>query len=197
MTLTERDRRALVILGMFVAGVLLYLLIADSPAAAGSAESPQQAIAAAEKRLEKMRAVAAQVPAQEAVLKQVQAQLAVREKRVLQAETAAQAQAQLLASVRKVTRSQSPPVDIRASEFGQVRPMADAYGEAPVSVTMECGVDQLLNIVTELTAQPDLAAVSEMRVYSANQKQKTANVRLTVSTIVPKRLVPEKKGSSF
>lgn len=197
MNLSDRDRRALLILGMFVASVLLYVLISDSPAAPGSSDSPQQAIAAAEARLEKMRHVAAQVPAQEAVLKQVQAQLAEREKRVMQAETAAQAQAQLLAAVRKVTRTQNPAVEIRASEFGQVRAMGDAYGEVPVSVTMECGVDQLLNIVSELTAQPELSAINEMRVYSANQKQKTTNVRLTLTGIVPKRLVPEKKGASF
>ncbi len=197
MTVSDRDRRALLILGMFVAGVLLYLLIADSPAVAGSNESPLEAIAGVEKRLEKMRQVAAQVPAHEAMLKQVQAQLAEREKRVMQAETAAQAQAQLLAAVRKATRAQNPPVEVRASEFGQVRAMGDAYGEVPVSVTMECGVDQLLNIVTELTSQPELAVINELRVYSANQKQKTTNVRLTVTGLVPKRLVPERKGSSF
>lgn len=197
MTLTERDRRALLILGMFVVGILLYILISDSPATAESSESPRQAIAAAEQRLEKMRQVAAQVPAQETILKRVQAQLAEREKRVVQAETAQQAQAQLLSAIRKVTRSQNPAVEVRASEFGQVRPMGDTYGEAPVSVTMECGVDQLLNIVTELAAQPELASVNELRVYSANQKQKTTNVRLTVSAIVPKRLVPDKKGSSL
>lgn len=197
MTLTSRDRRALLILGMFVAGVLLYIFISDSPATAGSVESPQQAIARAEQRLEKMRQVAAQAPAQEAVLKQVQEQLTGREKRVLQAETAAQAQAQLLSAVRKVTRTQSPAVEIRASEFGQVRAMGETYGEVPVSVTMECGVDQLLNIVSELTSQPELSAINELRIYSANQKQKTTNVRLTVSAIVPKRLVPDKKGTSF
>ncbi|MDX1980587.1 MAG: type II secretion system protein GspM [Bryobacteraceae bacterium] len=197
MTLSERDRRALLILGLFVGGVLLYLLITGSPAAADNAMSPRQAIAMAEQRLEKMRQVAAQAPAQEAVYKQVAAQLAEREKRVLQADTAAQAQAQLLAAIRKVARGQNPQVDVRSSEFGQVRPLGEFYGEAPVSVTMECGVDQLLNVVSELTAQPELASVTELRVYSANQKQKTTNVRMTVSAVVPRRLVPDKKGSSF
>lgn len=197
MTLSERDRRALLILGLFVGGVLLYLVITGSPAAADSAMSPRQAIAMAEQRLEKMRQVAAQAPAQEAVYKQVAAQLAEREKRVLQADTAAQAQAQLLAAIRKVARGQNPQVDVRSSEFGQVRPLGEFYGEAPVSVTMECGVDQLLNVVSELTAQPELASVTELRVYSANQKQKTTNVRMTVSAVVPRRLVPDKKGSSF
>lgn len=197
MTLSDRDRRALLILGIFVIGVLLYTFITGSPATAESAMSPQQAIAMAEQRLEKMRQVAAQAPAQEAVYKQVGAQLAEREKRILQADTAAQAQAQLLASIRKVARGQNPSVDVRSSEFGQVRPLGEFYGEAPVSVTMECGVDQLLNIVSELTAQPELVTVNELRVYSANQKQKTTNVRLTVAAAVPRRLVPEKKGSSF
>jgi Tfp pilus assembly protein PilO len=197
MTLSDRDRRALLILGIFTIGVLLYVFITGSPATAENAMSPHQAIAMAEQRLEKMRQVAAQAPAQEAVYKLVAAQLAEREKRILQADTAAQAQAQLLASIRKVARGQNPSVDVRSSEFGQVRPLGEFYGEAPVSVTMECGVDQLLNIVSELTAQPELVTVNELRVYSANQKQKTTNVRLTLAAAVPRRLAPEKKGSSF
>lgn len=196
MTLSERDRRALLILGFAGIGVLLYVLITDSPAA-GEVDAPRESISSAEKRLDRMRKLAAQVPGREEIYKQVSAQLAAREKRILQADTAAQAQAQLLQTVRRVAHGQSPAVEIRASEFGNVRPLGDNYGEVPVTVTIECGIEQLLNIVTELTTQPEITAVSEMRIYSANQKQKTTNVRLSVSAVVPKRLVPEKKGASF
>lgn len=195
MNLTERDRRALILLAMFVAGMLLYLFISGAGPSSESGASMQDAITAAERRLDKTRQIVAQVPAHEQIYKQVAEQLAVREKRVLVADTAQQAQAQLLGIIRKVARTQNPAVEIRSSEFSAVRQIGDAYGEAPVSVTMECGVDQLLNIVSELTAQPELASVSEMRVYSANQRQKTTNVRLTVSAIVPRRLAPERKGA--
>ncbi|MBV6431034.1 MAG: hypothetical protein IANPNBLG_01156 [Bryobacteraceae bacterium] len=195
MTLSERDRRALLILGFAAIGVLIYVLVTDSPS--GETDTPVESISASEKRLERMRVLSAQVPGREEIYKQVSAQLAGREKRVLQADTAAQAQAQLLQTIRRVARAQSPAVEIRASEFGNVRPLGDHYGEAPVSVTIECGIEQLLNIVTELTSQPEITAVNELRIYSANQKQKTTNVRLSVSAVVPRRLVPERKGASF
>src|SRR5262249_38176088 len=118
------------------------------------------------------------------------------ERRVLQADTAAQAQAQLLQIVRRVAQSQNPVVEVRGSEFGAVKALGD-YGEAPVSINVECGIEQLLNILSELTAQQELIAVNELRIYSANAKQKTNNVRLMVTAVVPKRLVPEKKGGSF
>ncbi len=195
MTLSERDRRALLILGFAAIGVLIYVLVTDSPS--GETDTPVESISASEKRLERMRVLSAQVPGREEIYKQVSAQLAGREKRVLQADTAAQAQAQLLQTIRRVARAQSPAVEIRASEFGNVRPLGDHYGEAPVSVTIECGIEQLLNIVTELTSQPEITAVNELRIYSANQKQKTTNVRLSVSAVVPRRLVPERKGAAF
>lgn len=196
MKLSERDRRALLILGCAVVGIMLYMLITDT-SGPGQTVAPGNSITTAEKRLDRMRQIAAQVPGREEAYKLVAAQLATREKRVLQADTAAQAQAQLLQMVRRVARGQNPPVEIKASEFGQVKPLGDDYGEVPVSVQMECTIEQLLNITTELTSQQELAAVNELRVYSANQKQKTTNVRLSVSSIVPKRLMPEKKGASF
>jgi hypothetical protein len=193
MTLSDRDRRALLLLGFAGIGVLLYTLISDA-APAGQSGSPQEAIALAEKRLERMRQLAAEVPAREETYKQMAAQLAIREKRLLKADTAAQAQAQLLAVLRRVARAQNPPVELRASEFGTVRPFGEAYGEVPVSVMMECGIEQLLNILSDLTVQQEMAAVTDLRIYSANQKQKTTNVRLTVAGVVPKSLIRERKG---
>lgn len=196
MNLNERDRRALLFLGCAVAGTLLYVLITDT-APSGETSAPQDLIATAEKRLERVRQLAAQVPARETLHKQMQEQLDLREKRLLQAETAAQAQAQLRQIVSRATSRQTPPVDIKASEFGQVKPLGTEYGEVPVSVMIECGMDQLLNIVAELTSQPEMIAVNELRIYSANQKTKSANVRLTVSAAIPKRLVPDRKGGSL
>lgn len=196
MTISDRDRRALLLLGFAVIGTLLYVLITDS-AASGETAAPQERIAIAEKRLERIRQLASQMPAREEMQKQALAQLELREKRLLQADTPAQAQAQLRQIVMRIAGQQTPAVEIKASEFGQVKPLGADYGEAPVSVMIECGIDQLLNIVSELTAQPEMIAVNELRIYSANQKMKTANVRLTVSAAVPKRLLPERKGAAL
>ena len=45
----------------------------------------------------------------------------------------------------------------------------------------------------ERTAQA-LCGTSDIRVNSGNPKDKRVNVRLTVSGVVPKKLIPEKKG---
>jgi len=196
MTLSERDRRALLFLGCAVIGTLLYVVITDT-APAGENAAPKDLIATAEKRLDRVRQLAAEVPSREELHKQMAAQLEQREKKLLQADTPAQAQAQLRQIVARITSRQQPAVDIKASEFGQVKLLGSEYGEVPVSVMIECGMDQLLNIVAELTAQPEMIAVNELRIYSANHKTKTANVRLTVSAAVPKRLAPEKRGGSL
>ncbi|MBL8234138.1 MAG: type 4a pilus biogenesis protein PilO [Bryobacterales bacterium] len=197
MKLSERDRRAVLLLGCAVIGVLLYVLITDAPTGTASTVSPQEVISVTEKRLDRMRQISAQVPGREEVYKKISEQLAQREKRVLTADTAAQAQAQLLTIIRRVASAQNPRVEIRNSEFGQVKAFGDHYGEVPVSINMECAIEQLLNIITEMTSQPELVALQELRVYSANQKQKTTNVRMTVSAVVPKKLVPERKGVAF
>ncbi len=199
MNLTTRDRRALLILGVFLIGLMIYVRLSDTAPAEESepATTAAEAIAAAEKRLARLRQVAAQVPAREEAQKQAVLQLELREKRMLQADTAAQAQAQLLQIVRRVGKAQNPPVEIRAGEFGPVRPFGEAYGEVPVTVTMECAIEQMLNIMTELTAQPELVAANDLRVYSANQKQKTVNVRLSLTAAVARRLVPDRKAAAF
>jgi hypothetical protein len=48
--------------------------------------------------------------------------------------------------------------------------------------------------MAELANEPQLLATSEVRVAAANAKQKTIQVRLGLSAVVPKKLVPEKKG---
>ncbi len=194
MVISERDRRALLLLGFAVIGVLIFQWVSEA-APEGSTASPGESIAFAEKRLIKLRQNAALVPSREEKYKQVSAQLALREKRVMQADTAAQAQAALLATVRRVLRSQNPPLDIRSSEFGAVKAFGNEYAEVPVTVTVECSIEQLLNILTELSLQPELASVNDLRVYSGNAKQKTTNVRLAVTALVSKRLLPERKGA--
>ena len=62
-------------------------------------------------------------------------------------------------------------------------------------MTVECAIEQLLNILTELSIQPELASVCDLRVYSGNQKQKTTNIRLSVTALVSRRLLPERKGA--
>lgn len=196
--MTARDRKAVRLLAVVAvpAAVMLYFTYRGDDTAApvvGAVNS----IPVAEKRLERLRQIAAQAPGKQKALEQVEAHLAQWEKRLLVAETAQQAQAQLLQLARKVGRGQMPPVEVRGGEFGTVRPLGADYGQAPVTVTFECRIEQLLNLLTEITQQPELAAVEDLRIYAANPKEKLVNVRVTLTAPVPRRLVPEKKGGAF
>jgi hypothetical protein len=200
MSLSTRDQRALALLGVaaVIAGVAYrFSGPSGTPAVVVPSGNP---VTLAERRLARLRDVAATVPGKEAVLKQVSADLAVREKGMLNAETAAQAQAQLLQLIRRLGAAESPAVDIRGTELNAIRPLGDAYGEASVTVQIDCRIDQLVNLMAALQSQPELVATREMRVLSSNAKEKTVSTRLTISGVVPRRLVPEKAktgGATF
>ena len=195
MNMSDRDRKAL----LYLAGALLVAAVLyfwpDSSVTEVAAGGNQTEIL--EKRLTKARALLMQVPDKQAILKQAQADLAVREKGLLVADTAAQAQAQLFQVLRRVGRAQGPPIEVRANEIGQAKAFGDDYGEVSVSVSFECGIEQLVNLLADLGAQPELLATNEIRIGQASGTQKVIPVRLSISGIVPKKLIPEKKVLSF
>ena len=188
--MSSRDRRALLIAAPLVLIMIIYALAKREPAVrvAAAAESVPQA----EKKLARLRLVAATVPGKEQLLKQVSGELADREKSMIVADTAQQAQAQIQQIVRKVAATQG--IEVRGADFGAVKPLGNDYGEAPVGVSFDCAIEQLVNLMAALGSQPQLLATSELRVTAANPKEKKINVRLTVSGVVAKKLVPEKKG---
>jgi hypothetical protein len=66
-----------------------------------------------------------------------------------------------------------------------------------VSISLECGIEQLVNFLAELGAQPELLATTDLRLGAAREKDKILPARLTVSGVVPRKLIPEKKGLQF
>jgi hypothetical protein len=180
-----------------VSGVLTLILTywqSSSPATVAVAST--DSVGMAEKHLAKLREAAATVPARQEILKQVSGELALREKGVINADTAQQAQGQIIQVLRKLANDENPRVEIRSQEIGnEVHPLGDIYGEVQVGITVECGIDQLVNILVGLAARPELIATSELRVTSANPKNKTIGVHLLVSGVVPRKLVPGKKGA--
>lgn len=195
MTLSPGFRRALA--WTLVSGVISLIWTywqSSSPATVAVAST--DSVGMAEKHLAKLREAAATVPQKEEILKQVSGDLSVREKGIINADTAQQAQAQIIQVLRKLGHDETPPVEIRSQEYGgEVRKLGDIYGEVFVSVQIECGIDQLVNILVGLAARPELIASNDLRVTSANPKNKTIGVRLTVSGVVPRKLVPGKKGA--
>ena len=193
MKLGKRDRRALLLFAGAAAAILIMKLSMGSGPEV--AEASADSVEVAEKKLLRMRQLAATVPGKEALLKQVSEQLAAKEAGVIQAETAQQAQAQLLQVIRELGKKEK--IDARGGEFGPVKPLGEDYGEVSVAVAFECGIDQLVNFLAALTSEKALLATSEVRISSANPKEKTVGVRLALSGVVPRKLVPVQKGTSL
>ena len=140
-----------------------------------------------------MRETAATVPGKEKVAKQLAGELAVREKGIIAADTAAQAQAQLLQIIRRAGKEDG--IDVRGAEEMKVLPLADDYGEVVVEVSFTCRIEQFVNFMAALANRPELISTSNIRVMTGDPKQKTVNVRLGLSGVVPRKLVPAKEGA--
>jgi|SRR5579863_93652 len=160
---------------------------------AAAVVAPTDSIALAEKRLARLRDTAATVPQKQDILKSVAADLAKRETGLIPGETAAQAQTELLTILRRLCAAQQ--IEIKATELPGISPLGDAYGEVNVAVTVECRMEQLINLLADLGGQPRLVTTSELQIIAANPKEKTVNVRLAVSGVTARKLVPEKSTS--
>jgi hypothetical protein len=191
MNLTTRDRRALILLGAGVLTVVVLRFGVYGNSAAAVIESTDS-IPLAEQRLARLRQAEVSGPAKQALLNRLSAELALRERGVIQAPTAQQAQAHLLETIRRVGKGEG--LDVRGGEFPELRPLGDDYGEAAVSVNFECRIEQLVNFLAALTRETELVATNDVRVSTSNVKDKTVMVRLTLAGVVPKSLVPVKKG---
>ncbi len=193
MTLSTRDKRALAGLAVAAAAVTL-LMLTSGNGSAPQVVNASGTIPGSEQRLAHERVLAASVPGKEELLKRVTAELAQREKGILQAPTAAQAQAQLLDIIRHVAKAQTPPLEFGTVELGQEIKRLGDYGEVEITLPFTCRVEEMMNFLADLTHQPETIATSELRIVAQDPEQKTVSARLTVAGVVPHRLVPEKKG---
>lgn len=188
----KRDRRALILLGIAVAAVFVFRAATSDSASNAKVVAPTEPLDTAELRLRRLRQSMARVPGKKDLLKQASAELADREKGLIDADTVNQAQAQVLESVRRSAKTVG--MEIRNVEFLPIKPYGDSYGEIGVVISAECGAEQLVDLMGEIAKQPQLLATSDLRVSTGNPKQKTVNVRLVVSGLVPRKFLPEKKA---
>ncbi|HEY6345350.1 MAG TPA: GspMb/PilO family protein [Bryobacteraceae bacterium] len=198
MSLSPRDRRALTLLGTAIVGYAIVYFWPSSAAAPGTssnAVSPADSIASTENRLARLRDVAALVPQKEQALKVVSADLAKREKGIISAGTAAEARAHLLELVRRLCANES--IEVRAVEVGAIGPLGDSYGAVNVAVQVECHIEQLVNLLAALAAQPELVATTDLRITAPNDsKDKLIGARIAVAGVVARKLTGDKKGGA-
>jgi len=190
MTVGTLDRKTLLILG---GGLLAILVLRFGVYRQTAVVEPLESIPLAEKRLERMRQLATTVLGREEVLKKALADLAAREKGILKADTAEQARAQLMELIHKVGAANG--FDARGADtLPQPRPLGKDYGEVSVGESFSCGIDQLVNFLATLANEPEIVATNDIYISGGNDKAKNIQVRLSLSGVVPRKLVPEKKG---
>ena len=192
MTTGTLDRKKIVLLlGSLLAIVILRYSLSGGGETAVVA--PVESIPLAEQRLEKLKQVAATVPGKEATLRKMQAELALREAALLKGATAEQARAHLIDVVQATAAANN--FDARGIDSTpQPKLLGKDYGEVSVVKSFTCGIDQLVNFLSTLPNLPELVATSEIQVNGPGDKKKNLRVRVTLSAVVPRKLVPEKKG---
>ncbi len=189
----ERDRRALLLLGLAAIAALIIRYGVYGESAPAMVAAPDSA-AVAEKRLQNMRRIAAGVPAREEALKEAGRVLAESEKGLIQGATGAQAQARMLQTVRALGKTEG--IDVRGAEIGEVKAFGEDYGTVLLAVSFECRIEQLVNFLAALSREPVAISTNDIRINLANPKEKTVNVRLGLAGLVSKQLAPVKKGAS-
>ncbi len=191
MNEADRNKRALIILAATVGLLLAYWLVTrdTKPKRVEDAES---SVTFAEKRLQRMRAIAAALPEREKNWKLISDDLGKREKLLVAGADKDLAQEKLLGIVRKLAESQVPPIEVRGQELGQARRNGD-YGEVLVTLSIACRIEQLVNFLSDLPAQPEAIACEELRISSTNPDTKVMQARITIAGLVPAKLVPAKK----
>ena len=193
MSFGTLDRKTAILWISAIAVILIFrfVVLADrSPAVVAASESAPMA----EKRLARLRQIAATVPGKEALMKQASGELDSREKGMLKAETSAQAQAQLQELLHKVGAANG--VDIRGIEDMRVKLLGADYGEASVTVRFTCLIEQLVNLLAALATQPELISTNQIQIAGSADKSKVIQVRLTLSGVVSRKLAQEKKSGS-
>ncbi len=195
MQVGSLDKRSLVALVAGVAAILLVRFVWFSDSGASAAVAASDTIPAAEKRLAKIRQIAATVPGKEELLKQAKAELAEREKGVLRADTEAQAQAELLEIIQGIARKNG--IDARGMQDSRGVPISGDYGEIWTTISFSCGIDQLVNFLASLGDQPQILATYDLHVNGGRDKKKNIQVRLSVSALVPRALIPKRGAASF
>ena len=196
MNVSERERRLLIALvPALMITAFVYFWTEPSSSAAPVVTDTAAAIDIAQARLDRVRAIAAMVPPLQDLKQKTAAELALWDKRLVQADTAAQAQAQLLQIFRRVARLQGATVEIRSSDLGTVQP-SNAYAEIALNVTVDCQVEGLLNLLTDIASQPEFLSWRDLRVSSPDSKQKRINVSLTLLALAPAKLIARPAGGN-
>jgi hypothetical protein len=184
-SLSQRDRRALLLLGAALA-IFLVLQFGVLPRTEGGVVSstPPDLL---EKRLLRLQQVAQQKPRAAAEAQTAGRELAAMEQGLLKAATPALASAQMQQILKELLTSQG--INLQASEFGTVKAVGEDYAQVPLTVIFTCSVDQWINWMAAMRNAPQLLSTLEMRLLQKDQAKKTLEVRMVVAGYIPASLL--------
>lgn len=186
----DRDRRALLILGVAVALFLLLQMDFLAPAPSGGGASPSgDEVAALEQQLRLTRERARLKPLHEVELGAARDRLEGLETRLLESEDAALAQAEMRSLVGDLLGAEG--VDLTASRFGTVELEQNLYARVPVTVEFTCGSEQLVNLLAAIADAELLLTTREIVIRPGRPEVKSLRVRLTVAGYLPLERTPQ------
>lgn len=186
-SLSQRDRRALTLLGGAL--VLFLLLQFDFWLPSGGAIASGDSIEAAEERFLLARARARQKPLVDAefgAASQVESQM---EQRLLAAQNAALAQAEMRELVGNLLTDEQ--IAMQSSQFGPVRLEGGAFAQVPLVVSFSCAIEKFVNLMASIANAPRVLSTRQIRITPEKNDTKTVRVQLTVAGYLPASRTPE------
>ncbi|MCY4586819.1 MAG: type II secretion system protein GspM [Bryobacterales bacterium] len=188
MPVSDRDRRALLLLGV---GFVLFLLlqtdwILPAPGASasdlGSVEAEQNKLLLAQTQVRQEPLLSAEYRS----LKSLEESL---EDRLLESETAALAQAEMRERVGELLEGAG--ISMRASRFTNVKAEGEDFAQVPLIVDFTCDVTRFVNLLADIANAQEILSTREVKVSSASPKTKAVRVELTISGYLPITSTPE------
>ena len=186
--MSERDKRALI--GLGIAAVLFLLLQTDVPLPGlGGGSTGAMSVEAAEQKLILTRARAGRAPLVEAEASSAGEALDGLEKGLLTSENAALAKAEMRQIVEDLLRSEG--IAMQSAGFAAVEREGDHYSAVPIVIDFSCRIEQLVNWMAAAGNAPQLLATRSIRIGSANADTKAVKARVTVAGFLPVARTPE------
>ena len=188
MPVSDRDRRALLFLG--IAFALFLLLQTDwilpppgaAASALGSVEAEQNKLLLAQTQVRQEPLLSAEYRS----LKSLEESL---EDRLLESETAALAQAEMRERVGELLEDAG--ISMRASRFTNVEAEGEDFAQVPLIVDFTCDVTRFVNLLADIANAQEILSTREIKVSLANPKTKAVRVELTISGYLPITSTPE------
>ena len=189
--MSQRDKRALLLLGVAVALFAVLQLDLFAPSGGSSSRVSGDRIAVLEQGLELARDRAARKPLTQAELAAATRLLDSAEQRLLSSENPALAQAEMRSLVGDLLSAEG--VALGASTFGQVASEQGEYAMVPLSVDFTCSIEQLVNLTSAIANAQKLLTTRLIRVRPEKPDVKSIQVRMTVAGYLPIERAPELK----